>query len=144
MSIAGLTGVVWGERGWVTWSVSLLTHTARCLPADSKSVCALTHQAQLPKCLTTRNSLSCSVSKLSGCAVWHSDWLLSKLISQQPMVLAGRCSAGRRAGSGRLEKETPAAYGSAAGGRVRHLVSEGSFSVMDELGSKQAMKRKRP
>ncbi len=138
IGIPVLTGMVWRWRGWVRWSIFLhtLSHTTCCLPAYSKSVCALTHRAKLPQRLTTRNSLSCSVSKLSGCAVWHSDRLVGKLISQQPLVLAETLqhTAGRRPGSGQPEKETPAAYSSVGrgaalldgGGRgkVRHLVSE--------------------
>ncbi len=103
-------------------------------------MCALIHQAQLPKCLTS-NNLSCSVSKLSGCAVWLSDWLLVKLISQQPSV---QPTTGRRPGSGQPEKETPAAYGSMGrdaaplrggegGGKCVTLLGRASISVMDGL-----------
>lgn len=64
-------------------------------------------------------------------------------------------AAGRRPGSGQLEKETPAAYrsvgrgaaqlGGRTGGRGKciTLLVRASISVMDELSSKQAMKRKR-
>lgn len=107
--------------------------------------CALTYGTQLLKCLTARNSFSCSVSKLSGCAVWHSDWLLSKLISQQPLV---QCIAGRRPGSGQPEKETPAAYSSVGRdaallrgrGKCVTFIVRASRRIMDELGSKQEMK----
>lgn len=116
----------------------------------SKSVFTLTHQAQLLKRLTAQKGLSCSVSQLSGCALWHSDWLLGKLISQQALV---QHTTERRAGSGQPEKETPAAYssvgwgaallgGSGGRGECVTLLVRASISVMDELSSKQEMKRK--
>lgn len=120
----------WKWQNWVEELIILLTYHISCL--RSKIQWALSYGTQLPKCLTEGNSFSQDVSKFSGCVVGRSDWLLSKLISQQPSL---QCVASSRTGSGQPEKETPAAYSPAGWGaavlrgegRVCHFVSKTSI-----------------